>query len=57
MTYPNVGAIAQAHPFPWIERVVGNGQVSLIDAAGKEVALFAITALCQILTKHVKVTA
>ena len=47
-----VGNVRSLHPFPWRQIVFPNGEIKLIDAAGKEVALFSITALVVSVTEH-----
>lgn len=42
--------IKNEHPFPWQEHIFPKGRVAMIDANGREVALFAITAFCGIVT-------
>lgn len=38
------------HPYPWREVIHPNGVVQMIDAAGKEVGLFEMTAFMAIIT-------
>ncbi len=38
-----VGKIRGQFPFPWTQHIHPNGQVYIVDATGKEVALFAMT--------------
>lgn len=47
-----VASIRGHYPFPWQQVVFPNGEIKLIDAAGKEVALFSITALVVSVTEH-----
>lgn len=47
-----VASIRDHYPFPWRQVVFPNGEIKLIDAAGKEVALFSITALVVSVTEH-----
>jgi hypothetical protein len=50
--------IESLHPFPWTHRTVAappgglGGLVQVIDAAGAEVALFALIQLAAIVTAH-----
>jgi hypothetical protein len=45
MIYNNIGEIRAIAPFPWQQQVSNKGVVRLLDAAGNEVPLFAITGL------------
>ena len=47
-----VGKVRSDFPFPWRQIVFPNGEIKLIDAAGKEVAIFSITALVVSVTEH-----
>lgn len=47
-----VAKIRNDFPFPWTQLVFPNGEIKLIDAAGKEVAIFSIVGLCTSVTQH-----
>ena len=47
-----ISQIGTESPFPWREGVVNGNVIVMVDAAGKQVPLFSITALAEQITHH-----
>jgi hypothetical protein len=49
----SIPQIRTESPFPWREGIMNGNLVVMVDAAGKQVPMFSITALAEQITAHI----